>query len=96
FIISSSMAILKGEDQQGPSIPMKDGNYDFQALSEKLYEIKTKAQDKYLDTNRIIIQAEPEIPYQTLVSTMDASRTIIKDDQAITLFPEVSLAAGVL
>jgi len=97
FFISSSLAILKGKDDNSPSIPMlENGDYDFQELSNTLFELKKKAMGNFADTEKIVIQAEPEIRYQILVSTMDASRNIRVDDRDYVLFPDVSLAAGII
>lgn len=97
FFISSSLAILRSSDGAGPSIPRNEnGDYDFADLSVKLFEIKKKALGNFPDTDKIIIQAEPEIDYQLLVTTMDAARSITRDDKKYTLFPDVSLAAGVI
>jgi hypothetical protein len=95
FFISSSMAVLGGQEAGEPSIPLIEGVYDFQGLSDKLYEIKTKAQDKFPDSNQIIIMAELDIDYQTVISTMDASRAIRFGNRIEELFPEVSLSAGI-
>jgi len=99
FFISSSLAILKGESNEGPSISkLEDGEYDFQELSRKLLEIKQKASDNFPDDDKIVIQAEPEISYQILIFTMDAARSIIEEEMQypISLFPDVSLAAGII
>ncbi|MDZ7331869.1 MAG: biopolymer transporter ExbD [candidate division KSB1 bacterium] len=97
FYISSSLAILKSTDGQGPTVPLKpDGQYDFETLSRKLFEIKKQALGSFSDTENIIIQAEPDIQYQLLVDTMDAARSIKIEDRNYTLFPEVSLASGVI
>ena len=97
FFISSSMAILRGANAKEPTIAlMKDGNYNFSELSKKLFEIKTEASKMFSDTDKIVIQAEPNINYQLLVTTMDATRNIVIDHQKIFLFPDVSLAAGVI
>ncbi len=97
FYISSALAILRPKDGKGPSIPKKpDGSYDFDALSRKLLEIKQKAEGKFPDLENIIIQAEPDIDYQTLVSTMDASRSIKLEHGRLPLFPQVSLSAGIV
>ncbi|OQX87843.1 hypothetical protein B6D60_02965 [candidate division KSB1 bacterium 4484_87] len=97
FYISSSLEVLKGNEKGAPTIPVReDGSYDFKKLSEKLYEIKKKAKGQFSDTESIVIQANPDIPYQLLVSTMDASRDISVNHRKMTLFPEVSLAAGVI
>jgi len=97
FIISSSLAILKGDENGGPSITkMESGEYNFEELSKELYEIKRKAIGTFSDSEKIVIQAEPEINYQILISTMDAARSIVVDERLYSLFPDVSLAAGVI
>jgi len=97
FYLSSSLAILKNVDGEGPTIPLNEnGEYDFQELSRKLYEIKKKALADFSDTEKIVIQAEPDINYQLLVNTLDSARSITMEDRTYTLFPEVSLAAGVI
>jgi len=100
FFISSSLAVLGGEREGEPSVPKIKGNgstleYDFQALSQKLYEIKKKAADRFSDSENIILMAEPEIDYQTIVSTMDAARSIQVNGKEELLFPNVSLSAGI-
>jgi biopolymer transport protein ExbD len=97
FYISSSLAILKSLDGAGPTIPLTETNeYNFEELSKKLYEIKKKALNSFSDIDKIIIQAEPDVKYQLLVNAMDAARSIKIDDRTYNLFPEVSLAAGVI
>ena len=97
FFISSSLAILKNVNGEGPTIPINDnGEYNFDELSKKLYEIKRKAAGNFSDTEKIVIQAEPEVNYQLLIDTLDAARSISLEEKIYTLFPEVSLAAGVL
>lgn len=97
FFISSSLAILQGVKQGAPSVPNSNiGEYDYEALSKLLFDIKKKAIGIFPDTEKIVIQAEPDINYQVLVSTMDAARSYIVDERLYSLFPEVSLAAGIL
>lgn len=96
FFVSSSLAVLAGEKVGEPSVPKIDDVYDFEGLSWKLFEIKQKAKDRFPDADRIILMAEPEIDYQTVVSTMDAARAIKLPERGIEmLFPEVSLSVGV-
>jgi len=95
FYISSSSAVLQ-KKKKGPSIPKVDGEYDYELLAKTLYSIKKKAAGRFKDTNAIIIQAEPKVNYQTLVSTMDASRSIKVDNNRVLLFPEVSVSALIL
>ncbi|NOZ55803.1 MAG: biopolymer transporter ExbD [Calditrichaeota bacterium] len=96
FFLSSSAAVLSNEKGEGPSIPLKDGKYDFAKLSETLYQIKQKVKGKFKDDDRIIVLAEPQIRYQTVVSTMDAARSFRRDGKEVTLFPDVAVGAGVL
>ncbi len=95
FYISSSMAVLAGEKAGEPSIPLINGEYDFQKLSANLMEIKRKAADNFPDSGQIIIMAEPDIDYQTVISTMDAARLIRMNGNVLELFPDVSLSAGI-
>jgi biopolymer transport protein ExbD len=97
FFISSALAVLRPDGGEGPSIPIRpDGTYDFEALTQKLYEIKLDAEGKFPDSQTIIIQAEPEVDYQTLVSAMDSARSIKINERNVTLFPQVSLSAGII
>ena len=95
--VSSSQTVLKNDETEGPTIPMAEGEaYDFEKLSSILLELKQRIINSPLDTKRIILQAEPDIDYQTLVSTMDACRSIIVDGNAYELFPNVSISAGII
>lgn len=94
FFLSSSMAVLAGDQAGEPSIPLVNGEYDFNTLSVKLLELKSKASE-FPDSEQIIIMAEQDIDYQTIISTMDATRSYIVGDQEFTLFPDVSLSAGI-
>lgn len=97
FFISSSLAVFKNVSGQGPTIPlMENGGYNFDELSNKLYELKRQALGNFADVEKIVIQAESDINYQLLVSTLDAARSITFENKTFSLFPEVSLAAGVL
>ncbi|MCK4815813.1 hypothetical protein KA005_08585, partial [bacterium] len=116
--ISSTFAILGGEDPNGSTIPKIDdakrrGNkiYDFDTLSEKLWDVKKKLRELskseqgwvYPDTNRVIITAEANILYETVIGTMDAARSIRiqgkegdkSKERVEELFTDVSLSPGV-
>lgn len=95
FYLSSSSAVLKGKKGK-PSIPLKDGEYDYESLAQQLYVIKEKVSGRFEDTESITIQAEPDIDYQTLVSTMDAARSIRNLGMEVPLFPKASISALVL
>ncbi|MDZ7337780.1 MAG: biopolymer transporter ExbD [candidate division KSB1 bacterium] len=99
FYISSALGVLRAADG-GPYIPKKLGAegvevYDFDRLSSVLAEIKSKAQGRFRDDERVIIQAEPSVRYQVVVSTMDAARSYQVEGRTVSLFPQVALAAGV-
>ncbi len=107
FYLSSALTVLHGKDATapsgaqagtaGPTIPAKtDGEYDFAELSKKLLEVKQKAQGIFPDADAIVLQAEKDIKYQTLVDTMDAARMIEIDGKVVELFPRVALSAGVM
>ncbi len=68
-----------------------DGEYDFQALSDKLVELK----DRYSEKTDASILLESEIAYDTLVQVMDRVRIAerIEDDAIVRrdLFPDISI-----
>lgn len=97
FYLASSLAIALGEGGEGPTIPKKaDGEYDYAELNVMLSKIKKKAAGVFKDTEQIIVVAEPEIEYQTVVSTLDAARTFKEDNNILPLFPSVALTATVM
>ena len=89
FTVAASGAVLYENDVPGrvPTIPKKANDYDLDSLTKKMKQIK----DSYHDETKVIINANPDIPYQTLVNTMDS----IRSDGTQTLFPDVLLSAGV-
>jgi len=96
FYVSNALVGVQNLKDNGPTIPLDaNGQYDFQELSRQMYEIKKKVGDKFPDSDIIVIQAEGNISYQILVSTMDATRSITLEEHKIALFPHVSLSAGI-
>ena len=90
FTVAGSGAVLGGADGEegGPTVPKKpDGEYDYEGLANKLAEIK----DAFPDETKIILNAEPEITYEVVVATMDATREL----DGRLLFPDVVLSAGI-
>ena len=73
------------------SIDNKDGAYDYKALNEFLKQIKSRFPDK----TEASILAEADIPYDVLISTMDAARTYVVTDAGKIvygeLFPDLSI-----
>ncbi len=71
--------------------PNTDQGYDYEALSQKLSEIK----QSYPETTEAAILLESDIPYDTLVQVMDRVRVeeTIKDRRILRsdLFPDISI-----
>lgn len=72
-----------------PTLPSKNGQYDYAGLTKKMREIKSNSAAS--NETKVIVNANPEIVYEILVNTMDA----IRNDGPKLLFPDVLLAAGV-
>ena len=87
IVIREDMLILS--DQNGPIKRIKNikGEYNFQALTKKLIDIKGKFPDK---TNASVL-AEPHTSYDTLIQVMDATRTTTEGGVSYELFPDVSI-----
>ncbi|HCF61012.1 MAG TPA: biopolymer transporter ExbD [Myxococcales bacterium] len=95
FFIAGAGTVLGGEggeqageppadDQGKPTIPRgADGSYDYATLTAKMLEIK-KA---FPEESKVILGADPAVPYETLVATMDACR----EHAGQMLFFDVSL-----
>jgi biopolymer transport protein TolR len=63
--------------------------YDTQALAKKMVEVK----DGFPDERRIVIQAEPNVEYESVIDVMDATRDIREPgSEARILFDEVVLS----
>lgn len=57
--------------------PDEAPSYDYKALNDSLYEIaarRWKGKPRAIDTYEIILQADPDIPYETIVHILDAVR----------------------
>jgi len=81
-----------------PTIKKNENNkHNYKELTKCLVKIKSQN----LDEARLIIMADPEIPYHVIIKLMDASRespdakTITKKERD-NLFPEVVISAGVV
>lgn len=53
-----------------PTIPLRDGKYDYAALGEQMKTIK----EQFPSETAVILSADPEILYDVLIQTMDACR----------------------
>ncbi len=104
FYIGSASGFLQ-LDQQGkeegvpPTIPLKeDGSLDYQALQDKLKEIKEKVlTSDFSDKNAIILTAEADIPYKFVIKTMDNLTFYFDNDNNVQeLFPQIIIGQVVL
>lgn len=97
FYIAGAGGVLgadaaEGETNRPPTIPLKDGKYDYGTLTAQLVKIK----EKYPSETQVIIAADREVLYDVLVQTMDACREqVVKKDDGTNehkpLFYDVSL-----
>ncbi|MFY0523865.1 ExbD/TolR family protein [Archangium gephyra] len=85
--INSENAIL-GQDG-APTVPLgADGAYDYASLNAQMMKIKSA----FPSETKVIVAADPEIPYDTLIQTMDAIRETREKPHRV-LFPDVTLGA---
>jgi len=56
-----------------PTVPLKGGRYDYAALTDQLVKIK----EQYPNETQVILSADPDVLYDTLVQTMDACRDVV-------------------
>lgn len=79
---------------RAPTVPMKNGEYDYKALGDKMAEIKKG----FPEEKRVILVADMNIPYEVIVHTMDATREHVtpKPGESVPevteLFPQVWLS----
>jgi biopolymer transport protein ExbD len=81
------------EATRPPTIPLRDGKYDYAALGEQMKKIK----EQFPNETAVILSADPEVVYDVLIQTMDACRegTVTKPDgssERRPLFFDVSLS----
>jgi biopolymer transport protein ExbD len=99
FYVAGAGAVLGQEGAAGgkpqagtdgaPTVPRRgDGSYDYSALTAQMVQIK-KA---FPNETKVIVGAESDIIYETLVDTMDAIRELPGKDHQL-LFSDVTLAA---
>jgi biopolymer transport protein TolR len=79
FYVAGAGGVLGGaadqptvDARQPPTVPLKDGKYDYAALTDLLARVK----DRYPNETNVILSADPETPYDVLVHTMDAAREV--------------------
>ncbi len=76
-----------------PTIPLKDGRYDYATLTAQMKKIK----EQFPSETAVILSADPDVLYDVLIQTMDACRegTFTKADgttERRPLFYDVSLS----
>jgi hypothetical protein len=89
----------KKEEGAPPSIPLTpQGVLDYQALQNRLIEIKQKvAETDFSDKNAIMLTAEADIPYKFIIKTMDNVTFYVDNDGNIQeLFPQIIIGQVVL
>jgi biopolymer transport protein ExbD len=98
FYVAGAGGVL-GADATGadatrpPTIPLRDGAYDYAALGEQMKKIK----DQFPNETAVILSADPEVVYDVLIQTMDACReaSVTRPDgssERRPLFFDVSLS----
>lgn len=94
FFVAATGGVLPGETAEGapadqekaaPTIPLKNGEYDYESLTRKMEEIK----NAYPDKSQVILAAGAKVRYDVIVQAMDAMR----GSSQRTLFPDVAFAA---
>jgi biopolymer transport protein TolR len=84
--------VAPGCNDTGPgiAIPKKEGDYDYDALKACAQKLKGAAPE-FKEEMGVTISANPPIPYQVVISTMDAVR---KAEGGEELFPEVTFGVA--
>jgi biopolymer transport protein TolR len=84
FIVAGSGAVIP------PILKLPNGQYDFDGLTNKLFEIK---RDVAAGETKATFNADAYIPYELVIKTLDAMR---EDKSGKALFPDIVFAAGIL
>ena len=84
---------IASDTTRPPTIPLRDGKYDYAELTQQLARIK----DQYPSETQVILSADPDVLYDTLIQTMDACREqVVKKPDGSSdrkpLFFDVSLS----
>jgi len=97
FFVAGTGGVLPGtenpaENNNQPTLGLKNGQFDYDGLTQKMIDIKKL----FPDNTKVILTADANLPYMTLVRTMDAVREYTAPDGKHPLFFDVSLSAGVM
>lgn len=82
-------------DDLAPTIPrLDDGRYDLDALTALIVRIK----EEYPDEQSVILLPEPDVPFDAIVATLDATRDHLPPGAEVRepLFPMPVFAGGVI
>lgn len=84
--------VAPGCNDTGPgiAIPKKDSDYDYAALKSCVEKLKGAAPE-FKEETGVTISANPPIPYQAVISTMDAVR---KNEAGEDMFPDVTFGVA--
>lgn len=84
--------VAPGCSDTGPgiAIPKKEGDYDYEGLKACAQKLKSAAVE-FKDEMGVTISANPPIPYQVVISAMDAVR---KNEAGEDMFPEVTFGVA--
>jgi biopolymer transport protein TolR len=74
----------------GLAIPKKKGEYDYDALRACATKLKSTTPE-FKSENQVTLSANPSVPYQVVINTVDAVR---KADNGDELFPDVAFAVA--
>ncbi|HLL53164.1 MAG TPA: biopolymer transporter ExbD [Myxococcaceae bacterium] len=92
FYVAGAGAVLGSETAPGegePTVGKKGEEYDFASLTAKMVQIK----GAFPKETKVIVGAEADIPYETLIQTMDSIRETGGGNDRKILFSDVTLAA---
>lgn len=103
FTLAASIGVVSNQEEgaeAGPTIPLKDGVYDYAKLTEMLVDIRDKV-DEMADIDEkkkysVILMPYDELLYSDLVQTMDATRETTIDGKRKWLFPNVAISGSFL
>lgn len=87
----SARCTFRKKPNAATTFPRRKGKLDFPALVRCLKRIKKKFPSS--DDKRLILMAEPQIRYQSIVQTIDAAR---QRDKGKIMFPYIVFSAGIL
>lgn len=93
YFVAGAGAILGNDEaadaaaatgQGEPTIPLKNGEFDYASLTAKLAQVK----NAFPTETKVIFAADPDIKYTALVKSMDAAR----EQEGKIMFPDVALS----